>query len=58
MNMPEKGWEIITVRTETKRALMQVSRARGVSINDLIVAKLNIGIRRPRRPQEESTTGF
>ena len=40
--MPEKGWRIITVKTDTKKALMRMSRAKGMSINDLIRSFLNI----------------
>jgi len=36
--MPEKGWEIITVRTKTKKTLMRVSRDKGMSVNDFVMS--------------------
>lgn len=38
--MPEKGWKIITVRESTHRALVDLSKKRGVSIDEWIQSKL------------------
>ncbi len=47
--MPEEGWEIVTVKTDTKKALMRISRARRMSMNDLIISQLWKGGVIPRR---------
>ena len=39
--MPEKGWSIITVRDFTKQCLLDMSKEKGISINDLVFASVN-----------------